>query len=79
MNSSRWTHIPKQSQLRSDALRAASFAFCGRPLRLRIEVVLVEMFLVCACPKRRDHRENVGYSMKYIRAEQTICAFFVPI
>jgi hypothetical protein len=76
---SRWTHTPRQSQIRSDALRAASFVFCKRPTRLRVETVPVEMFLVCACPKRRDHRENTGYSMKYVCAEQTICAFFVPI
>ena len=38
-----------------------------------------DMFLLCACLKRCDQCRNTAYSMNFIRFDEAICAFFVPI
>jgi hypothetical protein len=52
---SRWTRIRKRSQHRSDEPKAASFVFCRRPQGPLVETgPLGDVFLLCACSKRRD-------------------------
>ena len=41
--------------------------------------VLRGLFPLCAYAETHDQRENTGSSMKRIRVDQLICAFFVPI